>query len=108
MVPLIRCMFDCLSEFLCCSPISREGSVTVWGWNGSSGSGFRFRRFLGKNSFSVFQHSLSGKARFRFWFQFLEIGSDVSGSAFGFGKDGSDGNGRFGLFVPVRFLSHAA
>ena len=21
-------------------------SVTVWGWNGSSGSGFRFRRFL--------------------------------------------------------------
>ena len=24
----------------------RFGSVTVWGWNGSSGSGFRFRRFL--------------------------------------------------------------
>ena len=24
----------------------RFGWVTVWGWNGSSGSGFRFRRFL--------------------------------------------------------------
>ena len=24
----------------------RFDSVTVWGWNGSRGSGFRFRRFL--------------------------------------------------------------
>ena len=33
--------------FMTVEPISREapvrfGSVTVWGWNGSSGSGFRF------------------------------------------------------------------
>ena len=40
----------------------RFGSVTVWGWNGSSGSGFRFRRFLcKKKGFSVFQYSFTGK-----------------------------------------------
>ena len=47
----------------------RFGSVTVWRWNGSSGSGFRFRRFLCKKGLSVFQHSLTGK--------------DGSGSGFG-------------------------
>ena len=31
------------------------------GWTGSSGSGFRFRRFLCKKGFSVFQYSLTGK-----------------------------------------------
>ena len=39
----------------------RFGSVAVWGWNGSSGSGFRFRRFLFKKVFSVFQYSLTRK-----------------------------------------------
>ena len=47
----------------------RFGSVTVWGWNGSSGSGFRFRRFLCKKGFSVFQCIFKGK--------------DGSGSGFG-------------------------
>ena len=37
----------------------RFGSVT--GWNASSGSGFRFRRFLCKKGFSVFQYNLTGK-----------------------------------------------
>ena len=32
----------------------RFGSVTVRGWNGSSGSGFRFRRFLYKKGFLCF------------------------------------------------------
>ena len=55
-------------------PIFREapvrfGSVTVWRWNGSSGSGFWFRRFLCKKGFSAFQYSLTGK--------------DGSGSGFG-------------------------
>ena len=39
----------------------RFGSVTVRDWNGSSGSGFRFRRFLCKKGFSVFQYFLTGK-----------------------------------------------
>ena len=39
----------------------RFGSVTVRGWNGSSGSGFRFRRFLCEKGFSAFQYSLKGK-----------------------------------------------
>ena len=39
----------------------RFGSVTVRGWNGSSGSGFRFRRFLCTKGFSLFQYSLTGK-----------------------------------------------
>ena len=37
----------------------RFGSVTVWGWNGSSGSGFRFRRFLEGGGFCVFQYRLA-------------------------------------------------
>ena len=37
----------------------RFGSVTVWGWNGSSGSGFRFRRFLEGGGFCVVQYSLA-------------------------------------------------
>ena len=46
----------------CCreAPV-RFGSVTVWEGNGSSGSGFRFWRFLCKKGFSVFQYSLTGK-----------------------------------------------
>ena len=39
----------------------RFGSVTVWGRNGSSGSGFRFRRFLCKKGLSVCQYSFTGK-----------------------------------------------
>ena len=53
----------------CREALVRFGSVTVWRWNGSSGSGFRFRRFLCKKGFSVFQYSLTGK--------------DGSGSGFG-------------------------
>ena len=33
----------------------RFGSVTVWVWNGSGGSGFRIGRFLWGRGFSVFQ-----------------------------------------------------
>ena len=53
-------------------------------WNGSTGSGFRFRRFLCKKGFSVFQYSLTAKdgsvpvsvpgkrfRRFRFRVRFL-------------------------------------
>ena len=47
----------------------RFGSVTVWGWKGSISSGFRFRRFLYKKGFSVFQYIFKGK--------------DSSGSGFG-------------------------
>ena len=76
------------------------GSVMVWGWNGSSGSGFRFRLFLRKKGFSVFQYSLfqfglTGKDGFGSW----NHGSGGSRSVFGFGKAGSDGSGfqfRFG------------
>ena len=39
----------------------RFGSVTVWGWKGSIGSGFRFRRFLYKKGSSVFQKIFKGK-----------------------------------------------
>ena len=42
----------------------RFGSVTVWGWNGSSGSGFRFRRFLCQKGLSVSQYSFTGKDGF--------------------------------------------
>ena len=38
------------------SGLPRFGSVAVWGWNGSSGSGFRFQRFLRG---VLFQHSLT-------------------------------------------------
>ena len=80
----------------------RFGSVTVWGWNGSSGSGFRFWRFLCKKSFSVFQYSLTGK--------------NGSGSGFGSWKTvpavpfrfrfREKRFRRFRFPVPVRFLSH--
>ena len=60
----------------------RFSSVTVRGWNSSSSSGFRFRRFLCKRGFSAFQYSLTGKDGSGFGF--LENGS--GGSAFGFGK----------------------
>ena len=74
----------------------RLGSVTVWGWKGSSGSGFRFWRFLYKRGFSVLQYSLTG--RFRFRFRFLDRrfrfhfglreknGSDSSAFRFRFGS----------------------
>ena len=39
----------------------RFGSFTVWGWKGSTGSGFRFRRFLYQKGFSVFQYIFKGK-----------------------------------------------
>ena len=58
-----------LDSDMCREAPVRFGSVTVRGWNGSSGSGFRFRRFLCKKGFSVFQHNLTGK--------------DGSGSGFG-------------------------
>ena len=73
----------------------RFGSVTVRGWNGSSGSGFRFRRFLCEKGFSVFHYNLAGKdgsssgsvpgkrfRRFRFRYRFRENGSDGSDSRF--------------------------
>ena len=82
----------------------RFGSVTVWGWNGSSGSGFRFRRFLCKKGFLCFSRvqqggtvpvpvSVPGKRfqRFRFHFRFREKRFR-----------------RFRFPVPVRFLSHPA
>ena len=63
----------------------RFGSVTVWGWNGSSGSCSRFRRFLCKRVFLCFSTvsqertvpvpvSVRGKRfrRFRFRFRFRE------------------------------------
>ena len=59
----------------------RFGSVTVRAWNGSSGSFFRFRRFLWGKGFSAFQQSSSRKARFRFLFRFLRNGSGGSGSS---------------------------
>ena len=90
----------------------RFGSATVWGWNGSSGSGFRFRRFLCKKGFFfVFQYSLTGK--------------DGSGSGFGSWKtvpavpvplsvsceNGSDGSGfrfRFGSWATLKSDSFTA
>ena len=130
----------------------RFGSVTVWGGNSSSRSGFRFWLLLCKKGFSVFQFNRAGpkgvstkgvstnrsnfpyfralstaiskkkfrirpdhgypfcrypfgpcrfnrKERFRFRCRFLANISGSSGSAFGLGKNGSDGSGfrfRFG------------
>ena len=93
-----------LGRFAQFSGRPRFGSVTVWGWNGSSGSDFRFRRFLFRKGFSVFQHSLAGKdgSGFGSW----KNGSGGSGSAFGFGKNGSDGSGfrfRFGSWATLNF-----
>ena len=83
----------------------RFGSVTVWGWKGSSSSGFRFWRFLCKRGLSVFQYSLTGRDASRFRFRFLENGSGGSGSTFGFRKNGSDGSGfrfRFGSWATLQ------
>ena len=86
-----------LNLTLCRETPVRFGSVMVWGWNGSSGSCFRFRRFLCKKRFSVFQHSLvlvsvpgTRFLRFRFRFRFR----------------GKRFPRRFRFPVPVRFLSH--
>ena len=80
----------------------RFGSVTVRAWNGSSGSGFRFRRFLCKKGFSLFQYTLTGK--------------DGSGSGFGSWKTvpavpvplsvSGQTVPAVPVPVPVRFLSH--
>ena len=82
----------------------RFGSVTVRLWNGSSGSGFRFRRFLYKKGFSVFQYSLPGKdgssSGFGSWKTVPAVPLE-----FGFGKNGSDGSGSRFLSHPVKFIA---
>ena len=102
--------FSCRSSSLHRPEIlqSGPGSVTVWGWKGSIGSDFRFRRFLYKRGFSVFQYIFEGK--------------DGSGSGFGSwktvpavpvlllvsGQNGSDGSGfrfRFGSWATVKIFS---
>ena len=80
----------------------RFGSVTVSGWNGSSGSGFGSGSSSAKRGFCV-AVQFNMKGRFRFRFRFLENGSGGSGSALGFGKKRFR---RFRFPVPVRFLSH--
>ena len=80
----------------------RFGSVMVRGWNGSSGSGFRFRRFLCKKGFSAFQYSFNRKGRFRF--RFLEI-KRFRRFRFRF-RFREKRFRRFRFPVPVRFLSH--
>ena len=80
----------------------RFGSVTVWEWKGSSGSGFGFWWFLCQRGFSVFQYSFTGR--------------DGSGSGFGSWKTvpavpvqfrfREKRFRRFRFPVPVRFLSH--
>ena len=78
----------------------RFGSVTVWEGNGSSGSGFRFWRFLSKKGFSVFQYSLTGKNGSRSGFgswktvPAVPVPLSVSGKTVPTAP------------VPVRFLSH--
>ena len=75
----------------------RFGSVAVWGWNGSSASGFRFQQLLwggilyfsaveqrGTVPVSVFLKK--GFRRFLFCVRFLEDGSDGSGFRFWFGS----------------------
>ena len=81
----------------------RFGSVTVWEGNGSSGSGFRFWRFLCKKGLSVFQFSLTGKDGSSSSFGSWTTVPGGSGSASGFGKKRF---WRFRFPVPVRFLSH--
>ena len=56
----LHALKNCFGSVFRVAPV-RFGSVTVWGWNGSSSSGFRFRLFLCDKGFSVFQHSLTGK-----------------------------------------------
>ena len=70
----------------------RFGSVTVWGWKGSSGSGFRSGGSSAKGVFCV-SVQFNREGRFRFRLRFLEDGSGGSGSTFGFGKNGSDRSG---------------
>ena len=74
----------------------RFSSVTVWGWKGSIGSGFRFRRFLYKKvffffHFSVFQYIFKGKdgSGFGSWKTVPAVPVPLSVS----GKNGSDGSG---------------
>ena len=73
-------------------PLSREapvrfGSVTVWEGTGSSGSGFRFWRFLCKKGFSVFQYSLTGKngsgSGFGSWKTVPAVGTSTSFTTLG-------------------------
>ena len=91
----------CIYVYVREAPV-RFGSVTVRGWNGSSGSGFRFRRFLYGGAFCVFQYSLAEMT--------VPVpvsvpgssGSGGSGSAFGSWENGSDGSGsqfRFGSWA---------
>ena len=77
-------------DHLVLSGMPRFGSVRVWGWNGSSDSGFLVPAVPLQKGFSVFS-TVNRKGRFRF--RFLETGSGGSGSALGFGKSGSDGSG---------------
>ena len=65
----------------------RFGSVTVSGWNGSRGSGFRFP---GGGLFCV---SVEFNRERRFRFRFPKNGSGGSGSSFGSWKNGSGGSG---------------
>ena len=70
----------------------RFGSVTVWGWNGSSGSSFRFRRFLCKTGLErTVPASVPGKRFRQFWFCFRFREKRLR---------------RFWFLVLVRFLSH--
>ena len=63
---MLPCPDFCL--FLLLSGWPRFGSVTVRAWDSSSGSGFRFRRFLPARFFFLFQCCFKRKGRFRFWF----------------------------------------
>ena len=63
-----NCLRELLWAYIRVAPF-RFGPVTVRWWNGLSGSGFRFPRFLCKKGFPVFQYSLTAK--------------DGSGSGFG-------------------------
>ena len=97
---MITCRKNYFEQFRV-APV-RFGSVTVRGWNGSSGSGFRFRRFLEGGGFCVFQYSLAERTvpvpvsvrwkrfrRFRFRVRFLVKKFR-----------------RFRFPVPVRFQGH--
>ena len=74
----------------------RFGSVTVRGWNGSSGSGFRFRRFLCKTGFSLFSVQFNRKG----WFRFRRFPVLVR-----FLSHPEKRFRRFRFLVPVRYLS---
>ena len=86
----------------------RFGSVTVRAWNGSSGSGFRFRRLPCGKGFLHVSAQFRGMVRFRFRLRFLKNGSDGSGSDFGSWQKGSDGSGfrfRFGSCAILQLIS---